>query len=249
MSGPSHIEEVPPANAAGPSHQEIAESTDEAVFNMMTEMRAQFPGRGGAIVAGTCSGLARYQLQGMPPGSTGQQVLEVVAPVIRQVATQIAEGLRRAAGLPVPKVAVVPPMVTAQQALQKYLAGAPVDTICLFNGERLLLISYRVTPAGVLSHASVPSVQGSIERPADVIMAHCTLAVRTWTQTEPADLLAKIRDRLAQTIEARADAARTKPPHEAIRLDDQAETLRWVIDQYGQPDPTPEENDDADQEA
>lgn len=232
MADHTHLEEVPPVEAGEPTLQEMAEATDAAVFGMMTELRGSHPGLGGAIVAGTASGLARYQLQGMPEGSSGRQVLEVLAPIILSTASQIATGLRKAKGLPEPKVPVVAPLQTAFEKLTSALAAAPFPTFCIRQESHLLLVSAHVTPAGVLTHGSVANLLAATKSPGEVVMAHCTMAARSWTQEVPQGLLAKVRSRLA--------ALPHEGPHDREN-EGYALALRWVIEQFGLEDaPAPE---------
>lgn len=232
-----HLEEVPPADAGGPSFQEMAQATDEAVFGMMSELRGSHPGLGGAIVAGTAGGLARYQLQGMPPGATGQQVLEVLAPIIRNAAQQISDALRKAAGLPTPKAPPIAPPQTAFEKLTALLGAAPFPTFCIRQEDHLLLVSTQVTPGGVLTHGSVVNIIAATKTPGDVLRAHCTLAVRSWTLEEPRGLLARVRARM-QAL-----------PHEgrhAAHVEGEMIALRWVVEQFGAEDaPEGESHDEA----
>lgn len=179
---PTHLEEVPPADAGGPTYQQMAEATDEAVCGMMMNLRAQHPGMGGAIVAGTAGGLARYQLQGMPPGTSGQQVLEVLAPIIRTAAVQLADAQRKAAGLPAPKVPVVAPLKIGFDKLTAALGEAPYRTFCISTEEGLLLISVEIFEGGVLTHGSKINLSAACTRPAEVINAHCVQAHQAWTR-------------------------------------------------------------------
>lgn len=182
----SHLEEVPPPEAGGPTYQQMAEATDEAVFGMMSQLRAQHPGLGGAIVAGTAGGLSRYQLQGMPPGTSGQQVLEVLAPTIRNAATQIADALRRKAGLPKPKIPVVAPMKVAFDKLTAELGNAIFPTFCISTQDKLFLVTVELRPEGVLTHGSVVNLSAATTRPAEVLNAHCIQAHTAWTKPVPA---------------------------------------------------------------
>lgn len=226
-------------NGAGPAepptYQQLAEATDASVFDMMTELRGTFPTLGGAIVSGACGGLSRYVLQGLPPGAAGQQVLEAVAPVIRQVAQQVSDAQREAAGLPAPKVAPVAPLQQAFERLNAHLSGAPFSTFVIRQEDHLLLVSTYVTAGGVLSHASQVNIVGSIQRPADVVQAHCITASRTWAQTEPVGLLAKVRERM-RAIESEGNQYAVAAAREA---------LQWVVDQFGELDthPTPAGDD------
>lgn len=240
MADHTHIEEVPPVEAGGPSLQEMAEATDAAVFGMMTELRAGHPGLGGAIVAGTASGLARYQLQGMPDGSSGRQVLEVLAPIILSTATQIATGLRKAKGLPEPKVPVVAPLQTAFEKLTNALASAPFPTFCIRQESHLLLVSAHVTAAGVLTHGSVANLIAATRDPGAVVNAHCTMAARSWTQEVPQGLLAKVRARMAAMPTEGANRAE----NEGYIL-----ALRWVIEQFALEDAPEAEGESHDGQA
>lgn len=196
---PKHLEAVP---EGGPSFQEMAVETDSAVFGMMTELRAGHPGLGGAIVAGTAGGLARYQLQGMPDGTSAQQVLEVLAPIIRNVAAQIVEEQRRRQGKPVPKVPVVAPQKTAFDRIQAALTTAPFPTYCIWDGGRVILISSMVASNGVLTHGSVANLEGAISRPEEVIRAHCLSAAARWkADTELVEWLKDLRTRSEPTAE------------------------------------------------
>lgn len=181
MSDHTHLEEVPSPEGGGPTYQQMAEATDEAVCGMMMNLRAQHPGMGGAIVAGTAGGLARYQLQGMPPGTSGQQVLEVLAPVIRTAATQLAEAARIAAGKPPPKVPVVAPLKVGFDALTAALGDAPFRTFCISTDEGLLLVSVEIHDKGVLTHGSKVNLSAACTRPVEVIRAHCVQAHQAWT--------------------------------------------------------------------
>ena len=179
---PMHIGAV---QADGPTPQEMAEATDRAVFEMMTSLRGQHPGLGGAVLAGAASGLARYQLQGLPDGSRGQQVLETLAPIIRQVGDQIAAALRKAKGLPPPREVPVSPMKTAHDKLTAALMAAPFPSYAIWSGEQLLLISAVVTTEGVLTHGSFANVDASLKDPIAVLQAHIIAAGRTWWPETP----------------------------------------------------------------
>jgi len=213
---PKHLEAVP---QGGPSFQEMAVETDAAVFNMMTELRASHPGLGGAIVAGTAGGLARYQLQGMPDGTSAQQVLEVLAPTIRKVAAQIVEAQRQRQGRPVPKVPVLPPQKTAFDRLQSALATAPFPTYCISEGGRVILISSMVASNGVLTHGSVANLEGATNRPEEVIHAHCMAAAVRWKADT--ELLERVKERAAEI-------KRTATPQNMIAADAEVFALDWV---------------------
>lgn len=218
---PKHLEAVP---EGGPSFQEMAVETDSAVFGMMTELRAGHPGLGGAIVAGTAGGLARYQLQGMPDGTSAQQVLEVLAPIIRNVAAQIVEEQRRRQGKPVPKVPVVAPQKTAFDRIQAALTTAPFPTYCIWDGGRVILISSMVASNGVLTHGSVANLEGAISRPEEVIRAHCLSAAARWkTETE---LPERVKERAAA---ARRSIGGLTSPGEDAMLEGEASALEWVV--------------------
>lgn len=217
----------------GPSFQEMAEATDASVFGMMTELRGNFPTLGGAVVAGTCAGLARYVLQGLPPGATGQQVLEAVAPGIRQAAQQVSDALRKAAGVPEPKTPPIAPLQTAFERLTALVGGAAMPTFVIRQEEHILLVSLQPTAGGVLSHASVVNTVAAMQRPGEVLRAHCTLAVRAWTLTEPEGLLARVRARM-QAL-----------PHEgrhAHHVEGEMIALQWVVEQFAGAE-TPEGED------
>lgn len=228
MDKPTHLEPVP---EGGVSFQQMAEATDEAVFGMMSELRGSHPGLGGAIVAGTAGGLARYQLQGMPDGASGQQVLEVLAPIIRSAAMQIAAGLRKAKGLPEPKVAVVAPIQGAFDRLTGVLSNAPFPTFCIRQEDHLLLVSAHVTPAGVLTHGSVANISAATLKPAEVLAAHCTMAARSWTGAVPTTLLGMARAKLAEA-DAKLKDDQT-PSRDWPALEAEIEALQWVVEQFG----------------
>lgn len=219
VDSPKHLEAVP---EGGPSFQEMAVETDAAVFNMMAELRANHPGLGGAIVAGTAGGLARYQLQGMPDGTSAQQVLEVLAPIIRNVAGQIVEEQRKRQGRPVPKVPVLPPQKTAFDRLQAALSTAPFSTYCIWDGGRVVLISSIVASNGVLAHGSVANLEGATNRPEEVIRAHCLAAAARWKADT--ELPERVKERAAQLREE----AKERPHVDGEPLA-QAEALDWVV--------------------
>lgn len=222
---PSHLEEVP---AGGPSFQDMATATDQAVFAMMSELRGDHPGLGGAIVAGTAGGLARYQLQAMPEGTSAQQVLEVLAPIIRNVAGQMVAERRKRTGKPEPKVPVVAPQKMAFDRLQSVLASAPFPTYCIGQQDgRLLLISAMIARDGVLTHGSVANLAGATHRPEEVVHAHCRSAAIRWKAE--ADLLARIKAKAEdhkQALAAVPDTEEAAPV--AIAHGAAIEALNWV---------------------
>lgn len=222
---PSHLEEVP---QGGPSYQEMAVATDQAVFTMMSELRADHPGLGGAIVAGTAGGLARYQLQAMPEGTNAQQVLEVLAPIIRNVSGQIVSERRKRTGKPEPKVPVVAPQKVAFDKLQAALTTAPFPTYCIAREDgRLLLISAMVAADGVLTHGSIANLSGATHRPEEVIFAHCRAAAVHWKAET--DLLARIKAKAADhqaSLEQLVDVKGTAPV--AVAHAAAVEALNWA---------------------
>ena len=229
VDSPKHLEAVP---EGGPSFQEMAVETDAAVFNMMAELRANHPGLGGAIVAGTAGGLARYQLQGMPDGTSAQQVLEVLAPIIRNVAGQIVEEQRKRQGRPVPKVPVLPPQKTAFDRLQAALSTAPFPTYCIWNEGRLVLISTIVASNGVLTHGSIPNLEGATTRPEEVIRAHCLASAARWkADTElPERAKEKAAEHRARVEEVQGwRSGEQKAALEISSNQSAAEALEWVV--------------------
>lgn len=186
-------------------------------------LRSAHPGLGGAIVAGTVGGLVRYQAQGMPVGTNGQQILEVLAPIIRAVAVQVTTAIRKAAGKPEPKVTVESLQEKAFKALQAALSAAPFSTYVITMDGRPVLVSMIVAKNGVLTHGSVVNLDGAIHRTAEVLHAHCrTAAVRWKAET---DLLEAVK---AKAAEARDSIGGETSMSEDAMLRGEVKALDWV---------------------
>lgn len=93
-----HIQEVPPATPGALTYQEVASLADTEVKAVLERLRAEHPGKGGAVLAGAAGAIMRYQLQGMPPGATPGQAMRVIAQPAIIAGVQIVAARTRPGG-------------------------------------------------------------------------------------------------------------------------------------------------------
>lgn len=204
MSEPTHLSEVP---ATGPTFAEAAMQTDHLVRLAMEAASQEFPSRQAAVLAGATAALVRMTFASMPK-ATAQQVLETMAPQIRNVAQQLVVARAGATGQSIPANADQPPQLTAFNALQRHLTEAPLATFAVLMQDKVvLLLSVNFTETrGIQSHCSLPGLPASIAQPVAVIREHCKQAMEAWAErTDSGGLQAAARE-LSRVLDKRTNA-------------------------------------------
>ncbi len=206
MTDAKHLSEVP---ATGPTFAEAAGQSDQLVRIAMESAADAFPGRQAAILAGATAALVRMQFGSMPRASA-QQVLEVMAPQIRNIAQQLVVSRAGATGQSIPANADQPLQLTAFNALQRHLTEAPLATFAVLMQDKVvLLLSVNFSDKGIQSHCSLPGLPAAVAQPVAVIREHCKQAMDAWAERPPtndqavADLITAAQH-LSKALEASA---------------------------------------------
>lgn len=220
----------------------IAKDTDTLTTFALDKV-FQGTGKAEPVLSGACSAIARFTLLNEPPGTQAQQVLEKIAPLVRNVAQQMVN-MRDGTGTTAPPIPPAKQHVVGYEALTAVLAEMPVPTFTILQDSLLFLVSVELANGKARSHATLIAPSDAKGQPRETAFAHLAAAQAAWGDPEEIiqnaiagiigdlngdDQVAVLLDTLARVIVANSGDAATAHAVAASCAPDLLEGVENVI--------------------